>query len=129
MYKYATWGSLAVVKSCLLLHFKVVICTFKCWKLNTAQTGAGGGVKLNFFHYPSCTESIKPSLQFLCNFDVYNASEGSHFYLFTRYLYISTEGVKCCIADVKSCPVLHFSVVIFSCHLFFVVDFFQFVLI
>jgi hypothetical protein len=26
----------------------------------------------------SCTDSIKPSLQFLCNFVVINASEGSH---------------------------------------------------
>jgi hypothetical protein len=28
-------------------------------------------------HYPSCTDSIKPSLQFLCNFVVINATEGS----------------------------------------------------
>jgi hypothetical protein len=28
-------------------------------------------------HYPSCTDSIKPSLQFLCYFVVINASEGS----------------------------------------------------
>jgi hypothetical protein len=28
-------------------------------------------------HDPSCTDSIKPSLQFSCNFDEINASEGS----------------------------------------------------
>jgi hypothetical protein len=30
-----------------------------------------------FFHYPSCTDSIKPSLQFSCNFGVFNATRGS----------------------------------------------------
>jgi hypothetical protein len=34
-----------------------------------------GGVAL--IHYPSCTDSIKPSLQFLCNFVMINASERS----------------------------------------------------
>jgi hypothetical protein len=38
-------------------------------------------------HYPSCTDS--------------------------RFVYFTTAGVKCCVAAVKSCPVLHFSVVIF----------------
>jgi hypothetical protein len=28
-------------------------------------------------HYPSCTDSIKPSLHFSCNFVVINASKGS----------------------------------------------------
>jgi hypothetical protein len=31
----------------------------------------------------------------------------------SRFLYFTTEGVKCCVAAVKSCPVLHFIVVIF----------------
>jgi hypothetical protein len=31
------------------------------------------------FHYPTCTDSIKPSLQFSCNFAVFNASEESPF--------------------------------------------------
>jgi hypothetical protein len=40
-----------------------------------------GGVKdVARIHYPSCTDSIKPSLQFSCNFVVINASEGSHFF-------------------------------------------------
>jgi hypothetical protein len=51
----------------------------------------------------------------VCNFHViffvFDFSEGS---LFTRNLYITTAGVKCCVTAVKSCPVLHFSVVIFS---------------
>jgi hypothetical protein len=79
-------------------------------------------------HCSSCTDSIKPSLQFLCYFVVINASEGSlcfqnyvillwlmlprdHFV--SRILYFTTAGVKCRVAAVKSCPVLHFSVVIF----------------
>jgi hypothetical protein len=37
-----------------------------------------GGVRdVALIHYPSCTDSINPSLQFLCNFVVINASEGS----------------------------------------------------
>jgi hypothetical protein len=37
-----------------------------------------GGVRdFALIHYPSCTDSIKPSLQFSCNFVVINASEGS----------------------------------------------------
>jgi hypothetical protein len=31
----------------------------------------------------------------------------------SRFLYFTTAGVKCCVAAVKICPVLHFSVVIF----------------
>jgi hypothetical protein len=37
-----------------------------------------GGVRdVAPIHYPSCTDSIKPSLQFLCYFVVMNACEGS----------------------------------------------------
>jgi hypothetical protein len=37
-----------------------------------------GGVRdVALIPYPSCTDSIKPSLQFSCNFVVINASEGS----------------------------------------------------
>jgi hypothetical protein len=49
------------------------------------------------FHFSSCTDSNKSSLQFLCNFVVLNASEGS---LFSRYLYITTAGVKWSVAAV-----------------------------
>jgi hypothetical protein len=45
--------------------------------LSTAQTDARGVRDVALIHYPSCTDSIKPSLQFLCNFVVINASEGS----------------------------------------------------
>jgi hypothetical protein len=70
-----------------------------------------GGVRdVARIHYPTCTDSIKPSLQFSCNFVVINASEGS---LCSRFLYFTTAGVKCCVAAVKSCLVLHFSIVIF----------------
>jgi hypothetical protein len=31
----------------------------------------------------------------------------------SRFLYFTTAGVKCCVAAVKSCPVLHFTVVTF----------------
>jgi hypothetical protein len=38
--------------------------------LSTAQAGAGGVRDVAFNHYLSCTDAIKPSLQFLCNFVV-----------------------------------------------------------
>jgi hypothetical protein len=50
--------------------------TFKCLVLSTAQAGARGVRDVAFFHYSSCTYSIKPSLQLLCNFAVFNASKG-----------------------------------------------------
>jgi hypothetical protein len=37
----------------------------------------GGMRDVALIHYPSCTESIKPSLQCSCNLVVINASEGS----------------------------------------------------
>jgi hypothetical protein len=37
-----------------------------------------GGVRdVALVHYPSCADSIQPNLQFLCNFVVINASEGT----------------------------------------------------
>jgi hypothetical protein len=33
-------------------------------------------------------------------------------HFFSRYLYITSTGVKCYVAAVKSCPVLHFSVTV-----------------
>jgi hypothetical protein len=42
-------------------------------------------------HYPLCTDSIKPCLQFLCNFVVINASEGSLcFQIFTCHIWKTT---------------------------------------
>jgi hypothetical protein len=61
-------------------------------------------------HYPSCTDSIKPSLQLSCNFVAINASKGSLcFQIFI--LHNSRCQVLC--GNCKSCPVLHFSVVVF----------------
>jgi hypothetical protein len=31
----------------------------------------------------------------------------------SRFLYFTTAGIKCCVAAVKSCPVLHFSIIEF----------------
>jgi hypothetical protein len=80
----------AAVKCCLVLHFNVVIffwsfgiidaSTIKC----PLKPVLGGVRDVAPIHYPSCTDSIKPSLQFLCNFVVINASEGS---LFSGFLY------------------------------------------
>jgi hypothetical protein len=57
-----------------------------------------------------CTDSIKPNLQFSCNFVVINASEGSLcFHIFI--LHNSRCQVLC--GSCKSCLVLHLSVVIF----------------
>jgi hypothetical protein len=48
-----------------------------------------GGVRdVARIHYPSCTDSIKPSLQYPCNFVVINASEGSLcFQIFVHFDY------------------------------------------
>jgi hypothetical protein len=51
--------------------------TIKYWELSTAQAGARGVRYVALIHYPSCTDSIKPSLKFLWNTIVINASEGS----------------------------------------------------
>jgi hypothetical protein len=79
----------AAVKRCPVLHFSVVIfiwsfgiidaSTIKCWELKTAQAGAAGCEGCCTLHCLSCTDSIKPSLQFSCNYDnvVINVSEGS----------------------------------------------------
>jgi hypothetical protein len=42
-------------------------------------------------YYPSCTDSNKPSLQFLCNFVVINASEGSLCFQIFIFIYIRYE--------------------------------------
>jgi hypothetical protein len=51
--------------------------TIKCWELSTAQASARGVSNVALNHYHSCTDSIKPSLQFLCYFVAINASDGS----------------------------------------------------
>jgi hypothetical protein len=77
----------AAVKCWPVLHFSVGIffwsfviidaSTIKCWELSTAQAVLRGVSDVARIYYPSCTDSIKPSLQFSCNFIVINASEGS----------------------------------------------------
>jgi hypothetical protein len=51
--------------------------TIKCWELSTPQAGARRREGCCTFHYPLCTDSNKPSLQFSFNFVLINASEGS----------------------------------------------------
>jgi hypothetical protein len=51
--------------------------TIKCCESSTAQAGARGVRDVARIHYPSCTDLIKTSLQFSCNFVLINASEGS----------------------------------------------------
>jgi hypothetical protein len=70
-----------------VLHFSVVYFSGSSGSLMPAQLSVENWVPLKpvlgvvrdvaFIHYPSCTDSIKPSLQFSCNFVVINASEGS----------------------------------------------------
>jgi hypothetical protein len=77
----------AAVKCCPVLHFSVVIFSGPSGSLMPAPLSVEnwvplkpvlGGVRVvAFIHYLSCTDSIKPSLQFLCNFVGINASEGS----------------------------------------------------
>jgi hypothetical protein len=49
---------------------------------------------LHFFYYPSCTDSVKPNLQFSCNFVVIYASEGSHFFLIFIPFYVWVLGIN-----------------------------------
>jgi hypothetical protein len=41
------------------------------------NAGARGVRDVAPIHYPSCTDSVKPSLQFSCNFVVINSFDGS----------------------------------------------------
>jgi hypothetical protein len=76
----------AAVKSCPVLHFSVVIFSGPSGSLMPTLSSVEnwvplkpvlGGVRdVARTHYPSCTDSIKPSLQFLCYFVVLDASEG-----------------------------------------------------
>jgi hypothetical protein len=89
-------------KSCPVLHFSVVIfsgpsgslmptlLSVKNWVPLKAVLGGVRDVAL--IHFPSCTDSIKPSLQFLYYFVVINASEGS--LLFSEF-YNSVQSPKC----------------------------------
>jgi hypothetical protein len=65
------------------------------------QYSIGYSSYVSLYHYPSRTYSIKPSLKFSSYFVVINTSEGS---LFLQKLYITTAGVKCCVAVVKKYP-------------------------
>jgi hypothetical protein len=82
-----------------------------------------GGVRdVALIHYPSCTDSIKLSLQCSCNFVVINASEGSlcfqivsinsvwqHFSAATYFFYLPKGGCYTEVAIVKKGFVLlHF---------------------
>jgi hypothetical protein len=88
--------AMAAVSSCPVLHVSVVIffwsfgtidaSTIKCWELSTARAGAMDGRDVALIHDPICTNSIKSSLQFSCNFVVINTSEWS---LFSRFLNIN----------------------------------------
>jgi hypothetical protein len=47
-------------------------------------------------HYPSCTDSIKPSVQCSCNFVVINASEGSLCFQFFHFDRLSIILIEIC---------------------------------
>jgi hypothetical protein len=87
----------AAIKSCLVLHFSVVIFSCPSGSLMPALLSVENKVLLKpvlgdvrdvaLIHYPSCTDSIKPSLQFFFNVVVINASEESLcFKNFKKYL-------------------------------------------
>jgi hypothetical protein len=67
------------------------LCVEKCEPL---QPVLGCVRDVALIHNPSCTDSIKPSLQFSCNFVVINASEGSLcFQIFSLCLFLLVEYV------------------------------------
>jgi hypothetical protein len=59
-------------------------CIFQVLKIELKLV-LGGMRDVALFRYPSCTDSNKPSLQFSCNFNVIDASEGLPF--FSRFFY------------------------------------------
>jgi hypothetical protein len=69
-----------------------------------AQTGARGVRDVALFLFPSCTDSVKQSLQFSCNFIVFNASDGS---LFPD---IYPQFVICTLGVIKISPLCTFQV-------------------
>jgi hypothetical protein len=74
------------------------------------KDGARGVRDVAFIHYLSCTYSSNQA----CNFHallLWLMLPRDHFA--SRFLYFTTAGIKCCVAAVKRCPVLHFSVIIF----------------
>jgi hypothetical protein len=62
------------------------------WVPLKPELGGVRDVALN--HYPSLTHSNKPNLQFICNFVVINASEGS---LSFQIFVISLPATICCL--------------------------------
>jgi hypothetical protein len=42
--------------------------TFKCWEFSTVKPVLEDVRDVALFHYPSCTDSMKPNLQFSCNY-------------------------------------------------------------
>ena len=69
---------------------------------NTAQDSARGRESCCIFHYLSCTDSIKPSLQFSFLYFGLVALEES---TFPKIFKFSTAGVvKCCVSAVKNRP-------------------------
>jgi hypothetical protein len=60
------------------------------------KAGARGVRDVALIHSSSCTDSIKPSLQFSCNFVVINASEGSLcFHIFRLSIHVLTTVCAC----------------------------------
>jgi hypothetical protein len=77
----------AAVNSCPVLHFSIVfVCFFGIIDFPALLSVENrvplkpvlGDVRdIAFFHYTACTDSIKRSLHFSCNFVVINALDGS----------------------------------------------------
>jgi hypothetical protein len=105
------WGS---CKKLPVLHFSDI---FFCGIIDSSTLSfenwvplkpvLGGVMNVALIHYPSCTNSIKPSLQTSCYFVLINAAEGSLCFQVSKnhfVLYLTTADVKCRVTVVKSCP-------------------------
>jgi hypothetical protein len=94
----------AAVKSCTVLPFSTVNFSSPSGSLMPALLSIENLVPFKpvlwdltdiaLIHYPSCTDSIKPSLQFSCNFVVINASEGSLCFQILFYKYETVNSIS-----------------------------------
>jgi hypothetical protein len=73
------FGNLYFTVVAFFWYFWIIDISTLCLKLSMLKPVLEDVRDVALFHYPSCTDSIKPILQVSCNFVVINATKGLHF--------------------------------------------------